>query len=170
VPDAGISQKAPDEAGRSLPQGPRARKRGDGPNRHQKPPKSVGERRGRPRSGQFGSDLPSERRKQPPGADRDERIGGAGGWLRPSVHPVICVWDKTHSNGSTMTDDGGKADGTAGGLAKKASRQDRLKQALRENLKRRKSQARGRSDAAGASSNSDDGPPHHGGGKKPPNM
>lgn len=32
----------------------------------------------------------------------------------------------------------------------KDSRQDRLKQALRENLKRRKSQARGRSEAATA--------------------
>jgi hypothetical protein len=67
-----------------------------------------------------------------------------------------------------MTDDGGKAEGKAGGLAKKASRQDRLKQALRENLKRRKSQARGRSDAVGASSNPDDGPPHDGNGKKAP--
>jgi hypothetical protein len=90
--------------------------------------------------------------------------------LRPSLRPVICLWGKTHSNGSTMTDDGGKADKTAGGLARKASRQDRLKQALRENLKRRKSQARGRSDAAGAPSNSDDGPPHVGGGKKYPGM
>jgi hypothetical protein len=35
--------------------------------------------------------------------------------------------------------------------AKDSSRQDRLKQALRENLKRRKSQARGRSDAAPSS-------------------
>jgi hypothetical protein len=34
---------------------------------------------------------------------------------------------------------------------KDSSRQDRLKQALRENLKRRKSQARGRSDAAPSS-------------------
>lgn len=44
-------------------------------------------------------------------------------------------------------------------------RQDRLKLALRENLKRRKSQARGRSDAGAAPSNSDDVSPHHGGGK-----
>jgi len=34
------------------------------------------------------------------------------------------------------------------GASLKESRQDRLKQALRENLKRRKSQARGRSEAA----------------------
>ena len=35
---------------------------------------------------------------------------------------------------------------------KNSSRQDRLKLALRENLKRRKSQARGRNDASAASS------------------
>ncbi|MBA7479157.1 hypothetical protein ES707_14589 [subsurface metagenome] len=34
---------------------------------------------------------------------------------------------------------------------KKGSREDRLKMALRENLKRRKSQARGRDDAAASS-------------------
>lgn len=34
---------------------------------------------------------------------------------------------------------------------KKSARQDRLKLALRENLKRRKSQARGRGDAAASS-------------------
>lgn len=37
------------------------------------------------------------------------------------------------------------------GRAAKDSRQDRLKLALRENLRRRKSQARGRSDSATAS-------------------
>jgi hypothetical protein len=36
--------------------------------------------------------------------------------------------------------------------SKGSSRQDRLKLALRENLKRRKSQARGRNDGAAASS------------------
>ena len=46
-----------------------------------------------------------------------------------------------------MTGDRGKGDGQAGSGAKDA-RQDRLKLALRENLKRRKSQARGRDDAA----------------------
>jgi hypothetical protein len=65
-----------------------------------------------------------------------------------------------------MTDDGDKAGGRAGALANKASRQDRLKLALRENLKRRKSQARGR--VAGAPSNPEDGPPHDGSGKKSP--
>ena len=38
------------------------------------------------------------------------------------------------------------------GSGAKGSRQDRLKLALRENLKRRKSQARGRNDATAASS------------------
>jgi hypothetical protein len=46
------------------------------------------------------------------------------------------------------------------------SRQDRLKLALRENLKRRKSQARGRSETAVAPSDPDDASPY-GGGNKP---
>ena len=49
----------------------------------------------------------------------------------------------------------------------KNSRQDRLKLALRENLKRRKSQARGRSDVTIAPSNGDDVAPRGVGGKKP---
>jgi hypothetical protein len=56
------------------------------------------------------------------------------------------------------------------GLAKnpaKDPRQDRLKQALRENLKRRKSQARGRSEDMTASSNRDDASPHDVSAKKP---
>lgn len=44
-----------------------------------------------------------------------------------------------------MKDDKAGDGGQTGAPAKEA-RQDRLKQALRENLKRRKSQARGRSD------------------------
>jgi hypothetical protein len=46
-----------------------------------------------------------------------------------------------------MTGDQGKGGGGSGPRVKD-SRQDRLKLALRENLKRRKSQARGRDDAA----------------------
>jgi hypothetical protein len=45
------------------------------------------------------------------------------------------------------------------------SRQDRLKLALRENLKRRKSQARGRSGVTVAPSECDDPSPHKPGGK-----
>ncbi len=48
----------------------------------------------------------------------------------------------------------------------KVSRQDRLKLALRENLKRRKSQAKGRSDPGVASSDADDASPY-GSGNKP---
>ena len=52
--------------------------------------------------------------------------------------------------GLTMKDNQDKLSGKTGADVKD-SRRDRLKLALRENLKRRKSQARGRSDA-GASS------------------
>jgi hypothetical protein len=45
------------------------------------------------------------------------------------------------------------------------SRQDRLKLALRENLKRRKSQAKGRSGASVAPSEHDEASPHEPGGK-----
>jgi hypothetical protein len=48
---------------------------------------------------------------------------------------------------------------------KQDSRQDRLKLALRENLKRRKSQARGRSGMPAASSEQDDPSPHEPGEK-----
>ncbi|WP_249780377.1 hypothetical protein [Bradyrhizobium sp. dw_411] len=50
---------------------------------------------------------------------------------------------------------------------RKDSREDRLKLALRENLKRRKSQARGRDDSAGAASNADRAILHHDGDKAP---
>ena len=42
----------------------------------------------------------------------------------------------------------------------KGSRQDRLKLALRENLKRRKGQARGRGGASGAAASTEDGGPN----------
>jgi hypothetical protein len=48
---------------------------------------------------------------------------------------------------------------------KQDRRQDRLKLALRENLKRRKSQARGRSGVTIAPSEPDDPSPHEPGGK-----
>jgi hypothetical protein len=53
------------------------------------------------------------------------------------------------------------------GQTAKDSRQDRLKLALRENLKRRKSQARGRSDATAAPSGDADVSPRHEGEKEP---
>ena len=62
-----------------------------------------------------------------------------------------------------MKDGNGKREGQSGSLKKNPRqdlRQDRLKLALRENLKRRKSQARGRDDFALAPSNADDVTPH----------
>ncbi len=50
-----------------------------------------------------------------------------------------------------MTDDQAKREGKAG-VDVRDPRRDRLKAALRENLKRRKSQARGRDDRGGAPS------------------
>ncbi|WP_347337181.1 hypothetical protein [Bradyrhizobium lablabi] len=54
-------------------------------------------------------------------------------------------------DGLAMTGDQGKGAGKTAADAKD-SRRDRLKLALRENLKRRKSQVRGRSDAASSES------------------
>jgi hypothetical protein len=65
-----------------------------------------------------------------------------------------------------MKDAKDKGEGQPGELAKNP-RRDRLKLALRENLKRRKSQARGRSDVMTVPSNGDDVSPHNVGGKKP---
>jgi hypothetical protein len=62
-----------------------------------------------------------------------------------------------------MTDERDKGEGRPA----KNSRQDRLKLALRENLKRRKSQARGRGDSAGASSDSAENSLDDGSGNKP---
>jgi hypothetical protein len=58
-----------------------------------------------------------------------------------------------------MQDDKNKREGQGGAPAKNSgrdTRQDRLKLALRENLKRRKSQSRGRSDVISASSDDAD--------------
>ena len=68
-----------------------------------------------------------------------------------------------------MKDDKDKREGQSGTLPKNPAidpRQDRLKQALREYLKRRKSQARGRDDLTSAPSNIDDASPYDGGSNK----
>ena len=65
-----------------------------------------------------------------------------------------------------MTDGKDKGEGRSGRAAKDL-RQDRLKLALRENLKRRKSQARGRDDVTIASSDSGDIGPDGGPEKDP---
>src|SRR5436305_6200289 len=79
--------------------------------------------------------------------------------------PVICFKARGFRE-STMSDDKGKREGQTGRSAKKESRQDRLKLALRENLKRRKSQARARSESA-VSNSGDDSRPGHGRESKP---
>jgi hypothetical protein len=65
-----------------------------------------------------------------------------------------------------MKDEKGKGEGQTRAAAK-SPRQDRLKLALRENLKRRKSQARGRSDPTTAPSHQGDVSPYRENGKKP---
>ena len=60
-----------------------------------------------------------------------------------------------YSNRSMMRDDRDKT-GRHSAKAPPDRRRERLKLALRENLKRRKSQARGRGDSTISSSNSDD--------------
>jgi hypothetical protein len=65
-----------------------------------------------------------------------------------------------------MTDDRDKRERQTARPAKNP-RADRLKLALRENLKRRKSQAKARSNATMAPSNGDDVPPHDASRKKP---
>jgi hypothetical protein len=69
-----------------------------------------------------------------------------------------------------MKDHRSKREGQAGAPAKntaKDTRQDRLKLALRENLKRRKSQARGRSETTAASSDDVNASLDDEGGNKP---
>ncbi len=70
-----------------------------------------------------------------------------------------------------MQDDKHKREGQTANSAEKNSgrdtRRDRLKLALRENLKRRKSQAKARSDIADAPLNAEQGTPHDAGEKKP---
>jgi hypothetical protein len=69
---------------------------------------------------------------------------------------------RASSNGRSMTNPEDKSSAQTR-TASKETRQDRLKLALRENLKRRKLQERGRSDAA--SSEPSDGPKDDAGGK-----
>jgi hypothetical protein len=71
-----------------------------------------------------------------------------------------------HTDRYKMKDEKDKSAGQSGKPAKDP-RRDRLKQALRENLKRRKSQARGRDDFTIASSDSDELSPHDRGDKNP---
>jgi hypothetical protein len=87
---------------------------------------------------------------------------------RRSVLPGHAVVAAIHYDRFTMKDvKDERQTGTAAKNPKKNSRQDRLKLALRENLRRRKSQARGRSDGIAAPSDDADVPLHDDGAKKP---
>ena len=66
-----------------------------------------------------------------------------------------------------MQDENDRREAPGAGNPKPGSRQDRLKLALRENLKRRKSQARGRSDVATPGSDTTGMSPHQHRGTKP---
>jgi hypothetical protein len=80
-----------------------------------------------------------------------------------------------NSSGFSMQDESDRRERQAGpraGNPKQDQRQDRLRQALRENLKRRKTQARGRGDltqpsAETMSSNGNTPSPYHGNDDKP---
>jgi hypothetical protein len=93
--------------------------------------------------------------------------GPAGAGFSPIEGPVISSLATADKSGSMMTHDSDGGEGRAVHLAKKDARRDRLKEALRENLKRRKSQARGRNDIAPASSHDEAAAPHDDGGEKP---
>jgi hypothetical protein len=74
----------------------------------------------------------------------------------------LTLFKQMRSNRPMMKNDKDNREGPSGKSEKnprqnprKDLREDRLKLALRENLKRRKSQARGRDDSAGAASNAD---------------
>jgi hypothetical protein len=128
----------------------------------------------RPRSGS-----PSPRRAPAtPWPDREGIYFGRDLAQRSILSTVL---NKPH-DGFSMQDDDGKREGSPSAFAKNSSkgarkdrandrpqdkRQDRLKLALRENLKRRKSQARGRGDPASASSNSEDPAPYDDGASEP---
>jgi hypothetical protein len=109
----GIGRKRLHKAGRSLPQGQDARKRGDGAQDMQ-------------------------------GTKYAPRL------RRAEISPTMAA----QSNGSAMKDSGNDS-GARTGKAGKDQREARLKLALRENLKRRKSQARERGDSTSVSSGSD---------------
>ena len=90
--------------------------------------------------------------------------GGKTHYGRQALRAVGARWDQGVFGGQTMKGDQGR-EKTAADV--KDSRRDRLKLALRENLKRRKSQARGRGDIDAASSESAAASLDDAGGEKP---
>jgi len=176
----GIGQKAPTRRPVLATRASLAQARGrarDGPNWAK-----IGalHRRTGPSRGRSGS-----RRPKPPNHDPNGFAGqtlllaraatAADGRLQPddSKHTMSgsaasgqILFRSREVDGLAMTGEQGKGAGKAGADVKD-SRRDRLKLALRENLKRRKSQARGRSDADAASSGSPDFPLDDASGEKP---
>jgi hypothetical protein len=177
--DTRLGRNGPLQGGRSLPQGPRLRKRAAGLRGPQNATKSARKTGQRFWAAKRAGPVPHFARRRAQVAAGDRRLHEcrakhnmlankepnrlrspqATRRRRLSVSPG-------HMSRFTMQDESDKDDRQTGGHAKNP-RTDRLKLALRENLKRRKSQARARSDVATASSNRDDAPPHDGGGKKP---
>ena len=101
-----------------------------------------------------------------PGEDRESAIAG---WTsEPQYVPTIATPADRDGlfNERTMKDDQAKRERKTG-TAVNDSRADRLKLALRENLKRRKSQARGRNDLTAASSEDAGAALDDGNGKEP---
>ena len=74
--------------------------------------------------------------------------------LKITLRVAWCTADQGIFGGRTMKGDQGK-DAGKNDADVKDSRRDRLKLALRENLKRRKSQARGRGEASASSESAD---------------
>jgi hypothetical protein len=97
----------------------------------------------------------------------DQDFAGAGGGTAGHRNPL---WsggaDPRRFRQARMKDDQANHEGKAGAEVRDP-RRDRLKAALRENLKRRKSQARGRDDLGAAPSEPADASLDDAGGEKP---
>jgi hypothetical protein len=131
--------------------------------------------RGRPARASKSDKISSESRPTAPGGSVGRSGSPFSSATGPKSRPGIgdctngernTICSPGHMSRFTMQDGNDKDDRQTGSSAKNP-RADRLKLALRENLKRRKSQARARSDVATASSDRDDATPHDGSGKKP---
>ena len=163
APDTRIGPKGPQQSGPILATSPPPAQAREGPDRSSKRRKSALDRRGElnwPIAGRFGSRFlpkccgPGSNLSlhgvvfaffaQAPECPHGGRQGAQS--CRRRGHRSIARADAPRSRRLTMTDDKDRGKGRPAGN----SRQDRLKLALRENLKRRKSQARGRSDAHAA--------------------
>lgn len=109
---------------------------------------------------------------RPRGTRADESCGAfgkeqlRGGWAIPNITGDTKSAATAQATGPGMQDDQDKRAGKTG-PGVKDSRHQRLKLALRENLKRRKSQARGRSDEVAVSTETEDASLNDAGGEKP---